>query len=971
LDIPAIYIDSNQNIWVASWYNGIYILKKGDKRFINISTKSFPNKLKSNRVVSFSEDSKGIIWIGTFLAGLASYDLEKNSLKHYDNEKFQSFQLQNGNIRKVIVDSRDNVWLGTRKGVYKFNPKDDSLISYNSRIQSISNNTVVDFIVFSMYEDAKNTIWIGTDGYGLISFSNTEDRLIWHGAGSDLRNMSINSITQTYDGSYWLGTDNGLLRYDDMRDDYRLFESTDGLLSKKINRSAFYTEQNKLYLGSSEGINYFNFSDIPLNESVPKIILQKLKIGNQTISVSNQGTLTNAIQYSDTLELNHNQSSFSIEYIGVNQTRGEKNEYAYMLKGLDNDWNYVKKLRIATFTNIKPGDYTFKLKASNNDGVWTKNSKDIYIKVLPPWWATLIAKISYLLIFCFVGFFIIRLTRLRVKETRKAELEKSNREQTEELNAKKIQFFTNISHEFRTPLTLILNPLETLLSSPDTTNLPDEVRSKHRIIHRNTKRLKRLIDELMDFRKMQFGKIQLNVKETSLNTIVDNVTSYYEEEALYRNIKLDINLNDKLKYPIWVDTSMLEKIVFNLLSNAFKATKEGGSISVSVKYHEEGIYFPMIGSNKPESAFEIVIKDSGIGIKNENIQKIFERFYQDKENNEQYIGGTGIGLEVVRRFVDYHKGKIEVQSKENIGTTFKIFLAAGNSHFTKKQFANYSLSQPVPIQNVDTVETLNAEKTLAIVRNHSILIVEDNKELREYLMLELRGSYKVYEASNGKVGFEMAKKFIPDVIIADIMMPKMDGIEMSKLLKSYKTTSNIPIMMLTAKVAEKERIEGIDAGADVYLKKPFSINLFKSHLRQLIKSKNNFFETYFKSLDIDVDSISSEKKILADVLNVIGDNLSKEDLCVQDIANELGLSRSKLYRKIKSITGNSANEIIRNTRLEKAKELLSKTDMTIGEICFKVGFASPSYFTKRFKEYTGSIPKDYRLNHYKEDPVIN
>ena len=969
MDIPSLFIDSRQNVWVASWYNGIYLLKKGSRRFINFSTKSYRNTLKSNRIVSFSEDSNGVIWIGTFLSGLVSYDLKADKLTHHDSEAFQKFELQNGNIRKVIVDKDDNVWMGTRKGIYKYNQKKNEVVSFNTKIRDLSKGVVTDFIVFALYEDSNNNIWVGTDGYGLFSYSAVEDSFTWHGKSSEIRNMSINSITQTYDGFYWLGTDDGLIRYDLNNESFRVFESADGLLSKKINRSSFHTESNTLYLGTSEGINFFDFNNIPLNKNLPKIIFQHLKVGNKKIALTKEGPLKKTIQYSDTILLNYDQSSFSIDYVGVNMTRGEKNNYAYMLEGLDSDWNYVNQLRTATFTNIKPGKYVFKLKAANNDGVWTDTSKDIFIKVQAPYWATVGAKICYFVILCGLGFYIFSLIKLRVRERRKAEVERNQRKQTEELHAKKIQFFTNISHEFRTPLTLMLNPLESLLSAPDVMSLPEDVRAKHRIIHRNTKRMKRLIDELMDFRKMQFGKIQLRVKETDLLAVVKNVTSYYEEEALYRNINLEFAYEKISQTQVWADTSMLEKIIFNLLSNAFKATKEGGSITVNVRYHDGGVVFPLIDKIQPQRAFEVIIKDSGIGIKKENIRNIFERFYQDKDNNEQYYGGTGIGLEVVRKFVDYHKGKIEVESEQELGTSFKIFFAAGKAHFSDNQFATYTTEQPQQkikhslAENLQTTN-INGEK------EHSLLIVEDNLELREYLKLELKGSYRVLEATNGKKGLEMARQNKPDVIIADVMMPEMDGIEMCQILKSNKATNTIPVLMLTAKVAEKERIEGIDAGADVYLKKPFSVNLLKSHLRQLVKTKNTFYQSYFKSLELDIDDTSHDKKILADVLNVIGNNLSKEDLCVQDIANELGLSRSKLYRKIKALTGNSANEIIRKTRLEKAKELLSKTEMTIGEICFKVGFASPSYFTKRFKEHTGVIPKNFRLNSKDQKKIL-
>lgn len=971
LDIPSIYIDSKQNTWIASWYNGIYVLKNGSNTFKNFSTQTHPNAIKSNRIVSFSEDSNGIVWIGTFLGGLLSYDLKTEKIKHYTSQEFQNYELNNANIRKVVVDKQNIVWLGTRKGVYSYDPSSEKISSLNARIRKISNNAISDVIVFSLYEDSNNNIWIGTDGYGLFSYNTVNDKLTWHTEHEGLKNTSINSITQTFDGAYWIGTDNGLIRYDFNEKSFLFFNSTDGLLNNRINLNALYTEGNTLYLGTSEGINFFNFADISKNNTPPKILIKNLKIGNKKVAIDEEGPLQKSLQYSDTLYLEHDQSSFTIDYIGVNQTRGEKNKYAYMLEGLDSDWNYVNHLQSATFTNIKPGKYTFKLKAANNDGVWTENAESIFIKVLPPWWATIGAKISYIFIFLAIGFYILRLIRLRILERRKVESERNQRHQTEELNAKKIQFFTNISHEFRTPLTLILNPLESLISSPKAENLPDDVKAKHKIIHRNTKRLKRLIDELMDFRKMQFSKIQLRVKETNLIEIIDNVISYYEEEALYRNIRLKVTY-ETLMNPIWVDPTMLEKIIFNLLSNAFKATHEGGSIMVTVGYRESGVVFPLIDSDQLHSAFEITVEDSGIGIKKENIRKIFERFYQDTDNNKQYFGGTGIGLEVVKKFVDYHRGKIEVESQQDVGTSFRILFASGNNHFSEHEFSSFNYKKTYPENKIQKTIAADEEKNTVDSEELSqrILIVEDNLELREYLKLELKNHYKIIEASNGKIGFEMAKKIKPDIIITDVMMPEMDGIQMCSLLKGHPSTNNIPILMLTAKVAEKERIEGIDSGADVYLKKPFSVNLLKSHLRQLIRSKDAFYQTYFKSLDLEIDAIGHDKKILADVINVIGSNLSKEDLCVQDIANELGLSRSKLYRKIKAMTGKSANQIIRNIRLEKSKELLSMTDMTIGEICFKVGFASPSYFTKRFREYTNTVPKEYRQKYKEEKQAV-
>ena len=971
LDITSLFIDSQQNIWIASWYNGLYILRNGAKNFININTDSIPNKLMSNRVVSFSEDSSGVIWIGTFEGGLYSFDIYSDKLIHYDNQQFIDFELDKGNIRKVTIDTNDNVWLGTRKGLYRYNPKTKMITSLNKKIESVIKNFDSNFIVFSIYEDTNNTIWIGTDGYGLLSYSPSNDKINWHGEGKEIRKMSINSITQTYDGSFWLGTDNGLIRYNNDSDEYRVFDRSDGLLNNNVNRNSFYNEQNTLYFGTIGGINFFNPIDIPKNESLPKLTFQKLKISNNKVRISKKSPLKKALNQLDTLILRHNQSSFSIDYMGVSHTRSEKNSYAYMLDGLEEDWNYVGQQRTANYTNIKPGEYIFRLKAANNDGYWTSEPKTIYIKVLSPWWLSWWAKSLYVIVFIWLGYYIYSLITLRISEKRKAELERSQRKQNEELNNKKIQFFTNISHEFRTPLTLILNPLESLISDKHIINLPSEIKNKHKIIHRNTKRLKRLIDELMDFRKMQFSELKVQIREVDLIKIVTNITSNFEEEANYRKIDFEIKFEESIPKRIFVDASMFDKILFNLLSNAFKATSENGKITVKISHHTQGLVFPLMDENNTQSGFEFDITDTGIGINRKNIKNIFNRFYQSEENNEQYYSGTGIGLEVVKKFIDYHKGKISVESEKGIGTTFKVFIPDSNiQSFENEQFVNNKKISQLKAKKSTHHSDDSYFKNTKTSKQKTILIVEDNMELREYLKFELKNQYKVLEASNGKKGLEIAKKNKPDVIVADVMMPEMDGFQMTKLLKSDRATLNIPVIMLTAKVAESDRIHGISSGADIYLKKPFSVELLQTHLRQLIKSKERFYETYFNSLDLEIKSTGGSQKILADVINVINQNLSKEDLCVQDIADELALSRSKLYRKIKELTGKSANEMIRKMRLEKSKEFLIITDMTIGEICYKVGFSSPSYYTKRFKEHTGLIPKEYRLRNKEKKELM-
>ena len=977
LDTPSIYIDKKENVWIASWYSGVYLLKKGSKQFLNFNTTTNPDIFLSDRIASFSEDTNGTIWISSFFGGLISYNPKTEKFKHHASELFAEFGLTRGNIRKVLADSGDNIWMGSRKGLYMYSPKTETIRSFNEQIQLLTNNTTTDIVIFSIYEDLNKTIWIGTDGLGVFSYSPTEDNMEYHDALENVDVLSVNAITQTNDGLYWFGSDNGLVRYNSSTKSTRKFESSDGLLGNRINRNAFFNDKQMLYVGTTAGINYFDYSELQSNELVPSLRLSRLKIANKIVPIEKEGPLPRVINELDTLVLSHDQSSFSIDYIGINYTRGDNNNYAYMLENFEQEWNYVNSSLSATYTNIKPGFYTFKLIGSNNDGVWTSEAKKLYIKITPPWWNTLLFRLSYVLATIFIGLYIYRLIYLKTKEKRKAILEREKRKQTEELNANKIQFFTNISHEFRTPLTLILNPLESVISGSGSFDLTSETKNKLSIVQKNAQRMKRLIDELMDFRKIQFSNINVQAQRFVIHENLESILSNFKQEANDRNITLKTNY--KLKKDIlWADPSMFEKIIFNLLSNAFKATPDFGSISIEADFKEKGVLLPLIDPIQPTAAFEVIVRDSGFGIKKENLKKIFSRFYQDKDNNKQYYGGTGIGLEVVSTFVEYHKGKIEVESVEKEGSRFKVYFPAGKNHFEENQIKHIKkglVQQAVAVATeadaYDSKEDIVGEKS-----KKSILIVEDNVELRDYLKKELNSSFTVYEAGNGKIGLEMSKLRAPDVIITDVMMPEMDGIEMCNALKSSNKTSTIPVIMLTAKVAEQERISGIESGADVYLKKPFSLELLKSHLKHLMRSKDYFYDAYFNSLELDIDGNSSDKKLVSDAINVIGEQLSNESLSVQEIAEHLNLSRSKLYRKIKSLTNMSANELIRKIRLEKSKELLEQTDLSVGEICFRVGFSSPSYFTKRFKSFTGLVPKEYRLQNKKieddiQEPILN
>ena len=535
--------------------------------------------------------------------------------------------------------------------------------------------------------------------------------------------------------------------------------------------------------------------------------------------------------------------------------------------------------------------------------------------------------------------------------------------QEKALTEEKFQFFTNISHEFRTPLTLIMNPINDIIRD-DSLNLPIRIKEKHHIIYKNTDRLYRLINELLDFRKLELNKTRVSARELNLVDFTKNVLSYFKEEAITNDIDLNLDV-DLFDITVWADEKMLEKIIFNILSNAIKTTPKGGTINVDLQSTDKLYILPLVNETKPIKVVEIIISDTGAGIAQEEVKRIFERFYQAENLNKGYYGGTGIGLEVVREFVNLHKGKIEVESEVGKGSTFKIILPAGKSHFEESEIATEKIEQQLKNEQfTPTNSPIEKEKNSTENQSsykYTLLVVEDNVELRDYLKNEIGNDYKVLTAENGKKGLEIAKESLPDIIVTDVIMPGMDGFEFCKKIKTDISTSHIPLLMLTAKAKIDDRMEGIELGADAYMVKPFDMRLLRLRLSQLITSRQLIFNKYFSlitDIPTNINTTSLDKEFIEKVLNYINDNIGNPDLNVELLAAQLNLSRSQFYRKIKALTNQTANEFLRNIRLQKAKQIIEKGNTNISEVCYKVGFSSPSYFSKCFKSYFGLLPTE-------------
>lgn len=967
--IITIFIDSKENVWAGSWNGGIYFLKKGSKKFINYNTENTNGELNSNIIVSFDEDSDGTIWFSSVNGGLNSLNPKTQKFTHHNPETIEEFRLSDAFIWKVLVDKQENIWIGTTYGLFKMKKNKNETFSIELISDKISKdfagNTIPAYHILSLYEGSNNTIWIGTRGAGLCQYNLNTETYTWYNKLNGLQEENVCAIIETSDNNIWLSGNTGLTKFDVKNQSFTNFSKNDGLLSNDFNINSVHKDQSgTLYFGNYQGIDFFNPNKIIRNQNTTNLYLSSLKIFNEKIEPNNDNSpLNKVLSETKSLTLNSNQSVFTLEYGAINYTRPEKIEFAYFLEGYENDWNYVGKKRSATYTNLDPGKYTFKLKAANNDGLWNNEPLNLEITVLPPWWKTNWTIGAYMVLFLFGIYLLNYYTQKRLKEKAELRNERIKRLQVDELNEKKIQFFTNISHEFRTPLTLIINPLEDIIND-NTLKLPERIKEKHKVIYKNTNRLYRLINELLDFRKLEINKVKIRAKELNLINITNDVISHFKEEAHVKNIHLnvDYDINDIL---IWADEQMLEKIIFNILSNAFKVTPENGSINIDLFSKKSLVLLPLVNKDNPVKVIEIVISDTGPGMAKEETQRIFERFYQVENLNKTYYGGTGIGLEVVQNFVELHKGKIEVESKEGKGTSFRILLPAGKEHFHENEIIINKPEDSVANEELNSIPQntqYNKEKSTV---SHTLLIVEDNSELKNYLKNELKDEYKILTAKNGLEGLKLAQEFLPNVIMTDIIMPEMDGYTFCKHIKADMRTSHIPLLMLTAKARIENRMEGIEIGADAYMVKPFDMRLLKLRLSQLITSRQLIFNKYFSLIsDVpnNVITTSIDKEFIEKVLNYINKHLGDADLNVESLASELNLSRSQFYRKIKALTNQTANEFLRNIRLQKAKQMIEMGNNNISEVCYDVGFSSPSYFAKCFKNHFGILPTEVKSN---------
>ena len=926
--INVIYMDKEQRLWLGLYRDGVAIYNPRQNKLQRI-TGNIPKDLD---VRCFYEDTDGKIYIGTE-QGIYSYTQSR-----WIKEDSINQQLTGTNIRSIIRDQEGNLWIA--------NTGLDILSSDNKNLQTFTQNKgFPSNAVNHLFKDSKDRIWAATRN-GLILFAEGAKTSQYQHFDIEekLNNSEVRAIQEDNKGNIWISTNGGISLFNEEEKVFYNYTRHDGVpLGDFMDGSACISHKGIIYFGSQNGACYFNpdVVSVPRNVSsinITKFLVYEKMTGGQKDALS--VPLTNKA-----VELSHQQNTFNISFNVLDYSQSSQVEFAYMLKGLSNEWYNAQGENQVTFRNIPPGEYTFNVKARFRNQEWEEIGDSIKINILPPFWLRWYSKLLYLIIISFLILFVIRMYKHRLILQNSLKLQQEKEKSIQELNDERLRFFTNITHELRTPLTLILGPLEDLLS--DKTLTPKH-NHKINIIHESSLRLLNLINQILEFRKTETQNRKLSVAKGNIANLIQEVGLKYKE----------LNQNDKVNYHIQIDTDktelyfdadMIMMILDNLMSNAAKYTSEG-DIHLRLQSIEENLI----------KYTEISVSDTGYGISAQALPHIFDRYYQARGKHQ--ASGSGIGLALVKGLVDLHEASLTVESTQGIGTSFKLRLLTENTYPDAIHAVQSTEQERLIPENIED-ENVSSEEGRPI-----ILIVEDNPDIREYIRSSFCDIYEIITACNGQEGWELIQSQIPDVIVSDIMMPIMDGLELCRLVKSDIRTSHIPIVLLTAKDSLKDKEEGYDSGADSYLTKPFSAKLLHSRIHNLLEVRKKIAAsitfTSAKDTKTDDDTDKSLNKLdhefLQKITSIIKENMELEKMDIGFIAEKMCMSHSTLYRKIKGLTSMSANEFIRKIKMQKSLELLDSGNYTISEISYMLGFSTTAYFRQCFKNEYGKSPSEYQ-----------
>lgn len=949
--IVSLFIDRQNTLWIGTYFGGLMAFD--GKRFVRYKhDPDNPASLSDNSVWEIFEDSHGNLWIGTLTRGVDRLDRRTGEFHHYNLESENPIHA--AYIPAFMEDSKGNLWIGTGYGIDVLDRKTGKFIHYLNRPEeggSLSNNSVL-----ALHEDSRGLIWVATHG-GLNLFDRTTGGFVVFTKADGLPHNSVLTILEDSNRDLWVSTPHGIShlrvlyspgRADSLSVQFRNYDEKDGLQGIQFNENAACkTSFGELLFAGADGFNLFKPEEIGINKKLPRVNLTDFQIFNKSVDigrpVNGRVILRKSISHTDSVVIDYDQNVFSIEFSSLSQFHPEKSRYRYMLEGFNREWTTTEaSQRRVTYTNLDPGQYVFKVKAANNDGVWNEEAARLTITIRPPFWRSGTAFILYALAtlgaLMLARWLILYNARIKFQMQR----ERENAQRLHELDMIKIKFFTNVSHEFRTPLSLILTPVEKLLGTAQ----DGEQKKQFLLIHRNARRLLNLVNQLLDFRRMEVRDIRLNASEGDIVQFIREVFYSFSDLSEKNNIHFTFHTSVQQLGTLF-DQDKVEKILFNLLSNAFKFTPGNGTVSISLDVADAGASGKLL---------EIKVKDSGIGIAPDKQEKIFERFFQDDLPRSMVNQGSGIGLSITREFVRIHGGSIRVDSQPGKGSCFTVLLPLTEIHDEGRSQAPDTVAPP--LLSGELTETSMGSSGKKPV----LLIVEDNEDFRFYLKDNLKFDYTVVEADNGREGFHRAVAALPDLIVSDVMMPEMDGIEFCRKIKDDERTSHIPFIMLTARTSEEQRVEGYNCGANDYITKPFNFEILQSRIRNLISERETMHRTFQKHMAVragDIQITSLDQKLISKAIKIVEENISEPGFSVEKLSRELGMSRVHLYKKLLSLTGKSPIEFIRMIRLQRAAQLLEKSQLTVSEIAYQVGFNNPKYFSKYFKDQFKMLPSVY------------
>jgi signal transduction histidine kinase/DNA-binding response OmpR family regulator len=863
-----------------------------------------------------------------------------------------------------LVQTGDgNLWFGSLQGLVRFDPRTTTFRHYRNdpRVPtSLGHDGVLALLRDPLQPD--RILWIGTAGGGLNRLDIEAGTFSRYTTAQGLPNNVVYGVLPGDAGDLWLSTNRGLARFDPGTGAVRSFDAADGLQSNEFNSgAAFRSASGELFFGGIYGFSHFRPEDIRDNPHRPEVVITGLRRLNRREVVGDSGSiLERSIVETTSLRVAAHDNVLIFEFAALDYSAPGKNRYAYRMVGFNDTWIDAGDMRTAAYTNLPPGSYAFQVRGSNNDGVWNEAGTSLDIHILPPWWRTFWAYGGYLLL---AGALVLGVRRYEINRIRlrqRAEQEHQQAEQLRELDRARSRFFANVSHEFRTPLTLTLGPLDDLhagFHGPLAPVMAEQVE----LARRNAGRVLELIDQLLEVARLEVGSTPLRARQVELGTFITRLAEAFRPLAERRSIAWLVELPAE-PFTVYADPAHLERILANLLSNAFKFTQAGGTVQLTLEAEL--------------AAARISVRDDGPGIAPADLPHVFDRFYRGNESAARHQPGTGIGLALARELVALHGGTLEVESEEGAGSTFTVTLLCGREHLTAEQVGDgghledWSPRLPLPsalVEQPPAGEVAGSAEDGVPADVTTVLVVEDNPDLRAFIRMHLQGRFRVVEAVDGGQGLELARRILPDLVLSDVMMPTLDGYGLCRALKEDPETDFIPVILLTARAASEDRLAGLREAADAYLTKPFQVEELTTQIDNLISLRRRLRERFGgKLLPLQVHQVplglaASDAKFLEQVRGAIENHLADEDFGVEQLARLVAHSRGHLHKRLKEISDESPSDLLRRMRLERASQLLEAGAGSVSEIAYGVGFKSVAHFSNRFQDHFGVRPSAYRL----------